>query len=239
MRSLAIDYAAGSREDQHAHPWPQLLYAQSGALRAEMEGRYWTLPTRRALWIPANTPHRFHMSSRLRLRTLYMHPDTLHPVERACVVPVSGLLHEAILRVCAQGALDGRIETDRCLATLICGEIGFRDQERFVLLQPRDPRAQRLADLFFRAESAGVPMEELCSKAGLSRRTAERLFQAECGLAPAQWRRLAALSDGLVHLAGGATIDHAAQAAGYQSRSAFSEAFSTAFGFPPSKAQVG
>jgi hypothetical protein len=59
----------------------------------------------------------------------------------------------------------------------------------------------------------------------------------ECVFSPAQWRRFAALSQGLVCITGGASIDQAAIAAGYQSRSAFSEAFSQAFGFPPREAK--
>jgi quercetin dioxygenase-like cupin family protein len=119
VRSLAIDYEAGGQEDMHAHPWPQFLYAQTGALRASIEGRFWTLPTRRGLWIPAHTPHRLSMSSRLQLRTLYMPPQDEDAPQGACVVPVSGLLHEAILRVCAQGVLDERVDIDRCLATIL------------------------------------------------------------------------------------------------------------------------
>ena len=141
-----------------------------------------------------------------------------------------------ILRVCAQGVLDERVEIDRCLATVIRSEITFREPGRLVLLQPTDKRARRLADLFFDPRCVGVPLDALLARAGLSRRTAERAFQTECGLAPAQWRRFAVLSAGLVTIAGGATIDQAAVVAGYQSRSAFSEAFSLAFGFPPSEA---
>lgn len=237
VRSLAIDYEAGGHENVHAHPWSQLLYAQAGAVRAAIGDRFWTLPTRRGLWIPAHLPHRLYMSSRLHLRTLYMRPRNETSLEGACVVNVSGLLHEAILRVCSQGVLDDRIETDRSLAMIIRGEIAFGDAGRFVLLQPKDTRARRLAGFFFDTELAGAPLEALCEKAGLSRRTAERVFQNECGLSPAQWRRFAALSEGLVSIAGGATIDQATIAAGYQSRSAFSEAFSQAFGFPPSEAK--
>lgn len=237
VRSLAIDYEAGGHENVHAHPWSQLLYAQAGAVRAAIGDRFWTLPTRRGLWIPAHLPHRLYMSSRLQLRTLYMRPRNETPFEVACVVKVSGLLHEAILRVCAQGVLDDRIETDRSLATIIRGEIAFGDAGRFVLLQPKDKRARRLADFFFDTELRDARLETLCEKAGLSRRTAERVFQNECGLSPAQWRRFAALSEGLVSIAGGATINQATIAAGYQSRSAFSEAFSQAFGFPPSEAK--
>jgi AraC-like DNA-binding protein/quercetin dioxygenase-like cupin family protein len=237
VRSLAIDYDAGGQEDIHAHPWPQFLYVQTGALRASIDDQFWTLPTRRGLWIPAHTPHCLSMSSRLQLRTLYLPPQEKDAPQGVCVVPVSGLLHETVLRVCAQGVLDRRVELDRCLAMVIRAEITFRDPGGFTLLQPKDKRARKLADFFFDATRVGVPLDALCERAGLSRRTAERIFQAECGLSPAQWRRLAALSEGLVSIAGGATIDQAAIAAGYQSRSAFSEAFSKAFGFPPSEAR--
>lgn len=239
MRSLAVDYAAGGREESHTHAWPQFLYARRGAIRAEIDGRHWIVPTRRGLWIPARTPHRFSMSSRLQLRTLYFRPDQADPEQGAGVVPVSGLLHEAILRVCDQGALDERVDYDRCLGTLIRGEIRFDAPAPVTLLQPADPRAQRLARMFFSPAEAHVRLEALCARAGLSRRTAERLFQTECGLSPAHWRRLAVLSESLVEIAGGLSIDQAAVKAGYLSRTAFSEAFSLAFGFPPSAAKQG
>lgn len=237
IRSLAIDYEAGGREDMHAHPWPQLLYAQSGAVRAVIQGRHWTVPTRRGLWIPAHTPHRLYMSSRLQLRTLYVRPGAGDLAQTTCVVPVGGLLHEAILRVCDRGALDDRVDTDRCLATIICGELDFHDPGLLALPLPKDPRAQMLIGLFFDPECTFVALETLCEQAGLGRRTAERIFRSECGLSPAQWRRFASLSQGLVSLAGGSTIDQAAMTAGYQSRSAFSEAFSQTFGFPPREAK--
>ncbi len=148
----------------HAHPWPQLLYAQSGAVCAAIAERIWILPPRQGLWIPAHTSYRLHMSSRLLLRTLYLRPDTRRDeVLSACIVSVSGLLHEAILRVCAQGALDDRIEVDRCLATLVRAEIDVTELARFALLQPGDQRAQRLADLFFSQAFVGVPLEALCA----------------------------------------------------------------------------
>lgn len=80
-------------------------------------------------------------------------------------------------------------------------------------------------------------MDSLCVRAGLSRRTAERLFLVETGLPPAQWRRFVALTESLVSIAGGERIEHAAFSAGYQSRSAFSEAFTRAFGVPPGEAR--
>lgn len=239
IRSLAVDYSAGGREDVHSHPWPQFLYAQAGAIRAEIGRSIWTLPTRRGLWIPAHTPHRLSMSSRLQLRTLYIRPDLAIAERPTGVVQVSGLLHEAILRVCERGALDARDDAARSLATIIMAEIAVAERGPITLLWPDDRRAARLADLLLRADCAGVSLNTLCARAGLSRRTAERVFHDECGISPARWRRYAALSEGLVSIAGGGTIDDAASVAGYQSRSAFSEAFSAAFGFSPSGARLG
>jgi AraC-like DNA-binding protein len=236
MRSLAIDYAAGGHEDSHTHPWPQFLYARSGAVRADIGGQYWTIPPRRGLWIPTGVAHRLRMSSNLQLRTLYIRPS-MTSVQPVHVVSVSGLLHEAILEVCARGWLDDRIAIDRHLGALILHDLVRRDDTAMSLTRPGDRRAARLADMLTDRALNSAPLGALCLRAGLSRRTAERLFLAETGLAPSQWRRFAVLSEALVDIAGGVSIEHAAFAAGYQSRSAFSEAFARAFGFPPGAAR--
>lgn len=237
VRSLAIDYAAGGREEGHCHAWPQFLYARSGAIRAEVGGKWWTIPPRRGLWIPAGVRHSLFMSSRLQLRTLYFIPAFADGRAEIEAVSVSGLLHEAILRLCEQGNLDARYAADRNLAAIILNEVKRGDPSTTALTVPIDPRARRLADLFLKSEQRGASMDSLCARAGLSRRTAERLFLNETGLPPAQWRRFVALTESLVSIAGGERIEHAAFAAGYQSRSAFSEAFTRAFGIPPSAAR--
>ncbi|MEQ1653127.1 MAG: helix-turn-helix transcriptional regulator [Hyphomicrobium sp.] len=237
VRSLAIDYAAGGSEEGHAHAWPQFLYARSGAIRAEIYGKWWTIPPRRGLWIPASVRHRLFMSSRLQLRTLYFNPAFADERNEVGAVDVSGLLHEAILRVCERGNLDARNSADQNLAEIILNEVKHSGPSTITIAVPVDHRARELADLFMNREQRGASIDSLCVHAGLSRRTAERLFLNETGLPPAQWRRFVALTESLVSIAGGERIEHAAFSAGYQSRSAFSEAFSRAFGIPPSQAR--
>lgn len=237
VRALAVDYAAGSREAGHTHVWPQLLYASQGAIRAEAGGRYWTVPPRRGLWIPAGTPHSLLISSRLHLRTLYLRPGTRGLAAAPALIDVTGLLHEIILRICTEGPLDDRDATSRHLGALLIGEMERGQTHQVSLKRPQDPRAVRLAQLFLDPGTVRLRMEHLCQSAGLSRRTAERLFEQECGLPPAQWRRLAALSQGLMSIASGEAIESAAEQAGYDSRSAFAEAFTRAFGFPPGQAR--
>jgi AraC-like DNA-binding protein/quercetin dioxygenase-like cupin family protein len=239
VRSLAIDYAAGGREERHSHAWPQFLYARSGAIRAEIDGKWWAIPPRRGLWIPSGVEHCLYMSSKLQLRTLYFSPAFAADRNEIEAVNVSGLLHEALLRVCEQGSLDARYAADRSLSEIILSEVESRDTSTIALTVPADPRARKLSDLFLNNEHEhqAAKMDALCAQAGLSRRTAERLFLHETGLPPAQWRRFAALTESLVHIAGGKRIEYAAFSAGYQSRSAFSEAFTRAFGIPPSEAR--
>lgn len=233
IRSLAIDYHADSREDGHSHVWPQFLYARSGAITAELEGRLWTVPPRRGLWIPSGVRHRLRMSSRLQLRTLYFAPEFGGERRAVAAYSVSGLLHEAILRVCELGALDRRRPEDQALCSVIVGELQQDDATVIRLVQPSDQRARRLVGHFLDPQSAEAGLAELYALCGLGRRTAERIFLAETGLPPAQWRRLAALSRSLVEIAGGEPIEYVALGAGYQSRSAFSEAFVRTFGFTP------
>ncbi len=237
IRSLAVNYTAGGRGDVHSHPWPQFLYASKGAIRAEVNNKSWIIPPRRGLWVPAKAPHRLDRSANLQLRTLYVRPNLVPARAKPLAVNVSGLLHEAIMRVCALTCLDDREATDRHLGAIILHEMEQVTSPTITLTFPRDARARKLAGLFLEPETVDIPLEALCTDCGLSRRTAERVFERETGVAPGQWRRFAALSQSLVNIAGGMKIEHAALAAGYQSRSAFSDAFAKTFGFPPGRAR--
>lgn len=46
---------------QHQHQRHQLLFAQSGCMTMELEGRVCLLPPTRAAWLPAGTEHRILM----------------------------------------------------------------------------------------------------------------------------------------------------------------------------------
>jgi len=237
FRSLSVNYSAGGCGDVHSHPWPQFMYARKGAIRAEIDHKTWIIPPRRGLWVPAKAPHRLDRSANLELRTLYVRPDLVPARVKPLAVNVNGLLHEAIIRVCSLTYLDDREAADRHLSAIILHEMEQTPSPVITLTFPRDARARKLADLFLRPDTVDITLETLCTDTGLSRRTAERLFERDAGVSPGQWRRFAALSQSLVNIAGGMKIEHAALAAGYQSRSAFSDAFAKAFGFPPGRAR--
>lgn len=233
IRTLSINYSSGDGEGIHGHDWAQLLYAGSGAIRAIVDNKVWIVPPRRALWIPAGLTHALNMLGPVELRTLYCSPVLGFASRQVCVLDICPLLHEAIIRSCALQCLDSREPAQERLVGLIIDEIATASSTAMFLQLPRDPRAKRLADRFMEEGTANVELESLLADIGLSRRTVERLFQAETGLAPARWRRILLLSRSLELLARGSSIDEVFPAAGYGTRSAFTEAFSKTFGFSP------
>lgn len=237
IRALSINYTPSSREGSHVHKWPQFLYSKKGAIRALVGNRIWVIPPRRALWIPAGQQHALTMLGPTELRTLYCSPVSQQIQRHAGALDVSPLLHEAILRCCSLQYLDLRNPSELLLAGLIMDEIASAGSSSLYLELPTDSRARKLTDHFIRADKKAMSLEEMCSDVGLSRRTAERLFLKETGISPARWRRLAVLSQSLEHLLDGISIADTTERAGYASRSAFTEAFSQAFGFPPSSVQ--
>lgn len=219
------------------HRWHQFLNARKGAIWAEIGDGIWIVPPRRGLWIPVGKLHRLRMLGAVELRTLYCREDIATKKSDVRVIDVCGLLHEAILRVCELQCLDQRRDSDKRLSALVIDEIDAATSAAIRLTMPSDPRARRLAQYFMDASSDHVSLASKYSAAGLSRRTAERFFRKDTGLSPGRWYRMARLSRSLEYLVDGGTIDGAAEATGYRSRAAFSDAFGKTFGFPPSLAK--
>ena len=144
------------------------------------------------------------------------------------------------MRACGLGALDRRDERQNRLAQLIEDEVEHADSGDVALQLPSDQRARKLALMFLDDDRECAPPQDLnalCRAAGLSRRTAERAFSRECGTTPAQWRRLAGLSRAMERLTAGAAVSDAARVAGYESQSAFGDAFMRVFGVSPGQAK--
>ena len=82
----------------HQHQRHQLLFAQSGCMTMELEGRVCLLPPTRAAWLPAGTEHRILMRGVVAYRSLYFqpHPELPSTVE---VLAINPLLHELIERM--------------------------------------------------------------------------------------------------------------------------------------------
>ncbi|MGC2270306.1 MAG: helix-turn-helix transcriptional regulator [Candidatus Acidiferrales bacterium] len=232
--ALTYDYPAGHVVPLHFHDRDQLVYASRGVMTVRTSDGYWVVPTDRAVWIPANSPHAITMSGRVAMRTLYLRPRLAKSLPRdCCVVNVAPLLRELVLHACTAGALMKRTGWQRHLVEVILDQLQTIQMLPLQLPNPSDSRALRIAGLLLADPSDRRPLTEFCKAAGASKRTAERLFQEEVGMTLGKWRQQLRLMQALRLLAEGAKVTHAALEAGYSTPSAFISMFRKSLGATP------
>lgn len=234
VRSLSLTYYDGYEIPEHSHDWAQLIYARSGMMRVIADGHLWLVPPTRAIWIPAQTKHRFSAQGRVAFRTLYVAPDQSYEVNREIgSLEISPLLRELILHICALQMLDTERSSHDRLAGLLVDLINEARPIDLMLPLPSDPRALRLVTHFqsYPDDNTGLP--QLAATVGASVRTLQRCFLAEIGISIDTWRQKSRLIASTSALAGGSSVTLAALESGYESPSAFIAAFKRQFEMTP------
>lgn len=227
VRSLALDLAAGTVLEPHAHAWHQLVFARAGVLEVTTEAGSWVVPPQRAVWVPADARHAVRASGKLELRTLYLRPSAVPWAEARgiAVLSVTPLLRELVLAIVAGGVLDATVPRDARRLAVLVDELDAVDVEPLSLVMPVDPRARRVADVLRDRPSDPSTLADFAEFAGTSSRTLERLFRRETGLTFAAWRTQARLLAAVTLLADGRSVTDVALDVGYASPSAFVHAF--------------
>ena len=232
--------AAHHKLAQPSRAWHQLMYATRGAVTVRTADCAWVAPPHRAVWIPAGLEYRLELSGTVALRALYIgvRPSAgklfAHAASTCCVVNVSGLLRELILRTVQFGALDAGEARQRRLIGVLFDELQELQAVPLQLPMPRDLRAVRFAAAA--ADLGGeAALEAMLRRSGASRRTMERLFAQETGMSLGQWLRRRQLLDALRRLATGDSVQEIAGALGYNSPSAFIAMFKRELGQTPTR----
>ena len=235
VTALSFDFAHGHVIPEHHHLEDQLVYACSGVMTVRTQEGSWVVPPRRAVWIPARTPHSIVMSVAVSMRTLYFRARMVRSLPRSCrVVNVSGLLQELILHACSFSALSRRSKAQAHLIDMLVDQLETVSSVPLQLPSPSDARALRVAEALQRDPADGS-LAAACKQAGASKRTIERLFREETRLSLGKWRQQLRLMRSLELLAGGEKITHAALEAGYSTPSAFIAMFRKTLGVTPGR----
>lgn len=236
MATLAYDFSPGHVIPIHFHPEDQLVYATRGVMTVRTHQGTWVVPPRRAVWIPATTPHSIAMSGLVSMRTLYLRAGMARKLPRnCCVVNVSPLLQELILHACQFPRMNRRAKTQAHLIDLMLDQLESVQSIPLQLPAPVDPRAQKVAAILQRDPSDVRSLAALCRQVGASKRTIERAFEKETNLSLGKWRQQLRLLHSLQLLAAGEKIASAALDAGYSTPSAYISMFRRALGTTPRK----
>lgn len=99
LAAISLDFPDSHHLGRHFHPQAQFLYAARGLMRLATHHGAWVIPPTRAVWIPPRVEHEIFMSGEVHMRTLFIEqPETPTPLSDCCVLAVTPLLREMILR---------------------------------------------------------------------------------------------------------------------------------------------
>jgi AraC-like DNA-binding protein len=233
---LARDIPDAHTTPWHSHKRAQLVYAASGVMVVETRASTWVIPPQRAVWVPSRVEHETRTMGLVAMRTIYVTPRIAkHVLRECCAITVSPLLRELILRAAQAPLLYDRNGPDGRLMKLILDEIRVSRMLPLHLPIPSHPQLGGVCDRILREIHAPATLARLASDAGMSKRTAERLFLRETGMTFSRWRQQARLLTALTRLAAGQSVKNAAFEAGYATQSAFTSMFKRTFGTTPSR----
>ncbi|HVW67865.1 MAG TPA: helix-turn-helix transcriptional regulator [Steroidobacteraceae bacterium] len=228
------EYPSGHLVERHQHGRAQLIYASKGVMRVDTPLGVWVVPPMRAIWVPPAVDHEIRASSTVHLRTLFFRPDLRDTLPRqCCVIEVSGLLRELILRMVDLARSGGPAPALDAMTELILGEIREHDILPMHVPLPNDPRLLRVCHALLQNPADSRTSLQWGSLVGASSRTLERLFQRETGTNFRVWRQQVRLLAALSRLAAADPIAVVAQDLGYQSPSAFTAMFKRTLGCSP------
>jgi len=234
VSALADSFVGGVVIPPHAHQRAQLIYAVKGLMTVQADGRIWMLPPSHALWVPGGITHQIRMNGPVEMRSLYVDARLAVRIKRACaVIYVSPLLRELIGRAMDLPSLYDERGSGGRVMRLILDEIASLPAEPLGLRMPRDKRLLRICQSALNDVSGKRSLEELTSAAGLSERTAMRLFPEETGLTFGQWVTQAKLLKAFELFDQGYNVTRVALELGYSSPSAFSKMFRKSLGRAP------
>lgn len=218
---------------RHLHPEHQLIYASRGVMSVWTGDGTWIVPPQRAVWIPAKTPHAITMYGAVSMRTLYVKPRLVRLSPNCRVVNVSPLLRELILHACTFPTLRKHVKAQAHVIDMILDQLKVLEMAPLRLADPTDARAVRVAEALAKDLGSHRSLDAVCRHAGASRRTIERLFQAETNMSLGRWRQQLRLACSLRLLAKGESITRVALETGYSTPSAFVAMFRKALGTTP------
>lgn len=227
----------GTRElDWHHHLRGQLFCIESGLIRVHTQNGSWLLPPQRIGWLPPGLKHKVTMSGVLSGWGVLLTPAASKTLpSRPCVMGVSDLLRALVRRAAGWAGSDRLTPAQTRMVAVLLDEIREAPQEPLHLPMPADARAARIASALIRRPNDTRTLHELGAWAGLSERTARRIFMTETGMGFSEWRQQARLTLALEHLADGTPVAEVAEALGYATPSNFIAMFRRVFGEPPAR----
>lgn len=216
---------------QETHRHDELIWSTAGVMRVHAADSVWTVPSHRAIWVPAGEPHTIDVSSDSVVQATFLADGAApHLPRSAAVVELPAAVREMLL-LNSEAELPS--ETRLRLQTLAIELLRPSPEAQVDLRMPDSPRLLRIAERIVSMPDASETTEQWASRAGMTSRELSRAFVEETGLSLTQWRIRARVRASLVQLASGRTVVATARSLGYANPSTFIEHFRAIVGCTP------
>jgi len=233
---LALDSREAHVVSWHMHFRGQLVYASQGVMTVRTEEGTWVVPPQQAVWVPPGLHHQVEAAGEVSKRFIYIHPDRAAKLPATCcVLSVSPLMRELILRVIARADEDLRDPRLARLIEVILDELEALEIEPLHLPLPRDSRLSVVSEALCDDPGDSRSLADWARQAGASERTLARLFAKETGMTFGTWRQRLRLHSAITRLVEGEAVTTVAFDLGYESPSAFIAMFKRLLGDSPSR----
>ena len=219
---------------RHSHPWVQFSYASRGVLEVQTAAGRYVAPPQRAVWIPAGVDHQVFCSANTTIRSLYIDNAALAQApEQTMVVRVSALLRELIH---AFSEFDGLYQlggAQERLVLVLLDQLQLAESCGSMLPLPQDQRALQIALHLQQRPDCDRSLADWALQLGVSGKTLSRIFRQQTGLGFRLWRQRLRILGALPLLEQRQPVTEVALACGYDSVSAFIQAFARNFQCTP------
>jgi AraC-like DNA-binding protein len=234
--AFARDFRDGDRLETHSHPRAQLVHSIAGVMAVTTPDGTWIVPPRRALWVPPFVEHGITMQGQVSMRTLYVTPEAARGMpQRVRAITVTPLLRELILRALEFPSVWPEQGPAALIMRLALEEIRAAPAEPLSLPMPSHPGLQAFARAALDDPADRRDLPAWAASLGIGARTLARRFRTETGMSPGAWRQQARLLAAFSALAAGRSVTTVSFDLGYETPSAFIEAFRRAFGTTPGR----
>ncbi|HEV7613635.1 MAG TPA: AraC family transcriptional regulator [Steroidobacteraceae bacterium] len=225
-------YSANPEEPNwHAHECGQFILVETGISHLRTELGAWIVPARRVAWVPPGVRHASRPGGS-GIGWVVIPPVELQGFpNHVCVLRASALMSASLQRLTQLNSGD---EPMRCLLwQVVAAEVSAAQPERLEVPMPSAPRLLKAAQSVLTRPSAAASLDQLATRAGMSRRSFARHFRSQTGLPYAQWKRAVIAQHALELVAAGHKVSSVALDVGYQSVSAFIAMFRRQYGESP------
>ncbi len=230
-----IEMDSGFHDEPHQHSWHQILYPLQGLVKTQTDTHQFYIPHHRALFIPAGVRHESWVAQKTCFMGIYLNPAYKARTPKACrTIEVSSFFRELILllerSIVREGEQD---ETVNRLIKVLYDQVWCEREITLEIPIPRDRRLAPIVDALLARPSLTMTLADWSVRVGASERTLSRLFKKELGLSYPHWRQRLRLMVSLSLLVQDNKVEMVAHEVGYQSVSAFIDAFKRAFRLTP------